>query len=168
MTLAHAYPAFTAMPPTSRPDLADLAEKLRGFVKRSQKTQRQIAEQSGIPSPSYLSHMVNGRINWVESEYFRPLSRVLDLTVEEIQELNPDIVVNHQTLRHTAIADTRPPVELSETLRAFIDKYAQTFKELLEPRWQRWLANTDFRDEPETPEDWLAVFMYFKEKVNPR
>lgn len=60
------------------------------------------------------------------------------------------------------------PLQLSDTLQAFIDKYAQTFKELLEPRWQRWLANTDFRDEPETPEDWLSVFMYFREKVNPR
>ncbi|WP_407572095.1 hypothetical protein [Deinococcus altitudinis] len=59
-------------------------------------------------------------------------------------------------------------IQLSDTLRAFIDEYSAKFKELLEPRWQRWLANTDFRDEPETPEDWLAVFLYFREKVNPR
>jgi hypothetical protein len=66
------------------------------------------------------------------------------------------------------VAKQPTSLDLPDTLRGFIDEYGRKFKELLEPRWQRWLANTDFREEPETPEDWLAVFLYFREKVNPR
>jgi len=61
-----------------------------------------------------------------------------------------------------------PDYTLSAGLKAFIDEYSGKFKELLEPRWQRWLAQTDFREEPETSEDWLTTFLYFREKVNPR
>lgn len=69
-----------------------LAEKLREFIKRSGKTQRQVADEAGIPQPSYLSHMVNGRINWVESNYFPELSTALGLNLREIEELRPDAV----------------------------------------------------------------------------
>ena len=60
------------------------------------------------------------------------------------------------------------PAALSPTLQEAINQYGGRFPKLREDRWQRWLANTEFREEPETAEDWLAVFLDFEKKINPR
>jgi transcriptional regulator with XRE-family HTH domain len=106
----------------------------------------------------------------VSQERITRLAQAYGMTNEQFADLTGISIVSPVRARSGKAAEIEknPAFELSATLQAFIDKYAKTFKELLEPRWQRWLANTDFRDEPETPEDWLAVFMYFREKVNPR
>ncbi|PJI55217.1 hypothetical protein CTI14_06835 [Methylobacterium radiotolerans] len=90
MYLSH----VAAPPPMTQPPAPeiDIYERLRTYIKRTGKTQRQIAEEAGIPQPSYLSHMVNGRVNWVESHYFSHLASALGLTFREIQELRPDSV----------------------------------------------------------------------------
>jgi transcriptional regulator with XRE-family HTH domain len=146
-------------------------------------TQDQLVERTGLSSQSYLSALEKGRYHIGKSDHFPAVARELSLSEEDIRLINPAAVFASPAEVTIAklmgaekfiagaskrISETPPKIELSATLQAFIDKYATTFKELLEPRWQRWLANTDFRDEPETPEDWLAVFMYFREKVNPR
>jgi SOS-response transcriptional repressor LexA len=123
MTLALSHDAFRLMSPLTKFSLVDLAERLGAFIERSGKTQRKIAEEAGIPNPSYLSHMKNGRINWVESEYFRPLSRVLDLSIDEIQELNPDLVIQPSPLTlaaPTARADLAPQVPSASELPDYI------------------------------------------------
>ena len=57
---------------------------------------------------------------------------------------------------------------LAPALQEAVNHYGERFPKLREDRWQRWLSNTEFRDEPETAEDWLAVFLDFEKKINPR
>ena len=78
------------MPDFSREELGSL---LRKYIQRSSKTQRQVADEVGIGQPSYVSHMANGRVNWVESEYFPKLAEALSLTVDEVKELRPEVIV---------------------------------------------------------------------------
>ena len=40
--------------------------------------------------------MANGRINWIESDYFRPLTVALGLKVSEIVELKPDLILTDE------------------------------------------------------------------------
>lgn len=39
---------------------------------------------------------------------------------------------------------------------------------LAENRWLRELATLDFREEPETPEDWLAVYVRLSKLIDPK
>lgn len=43
--------------------------------------------------PSYMSHLLSGRVNIVESDYFPMLAEELDLTVEEIRALKPSAFI---------------------------------------------------------------------------
>lgn len=92
MTLAQ-FATFSGGPPMADYSRIELGDRLRAFIKRSGKTQRQIADEVGIPQQSYLSHMANGRVNWVESEYFPKLAEALKLSQTEVLELRPDMVV---------------------------------------------------------------------------
>lgn len=71
---------------------ADLAERLKGYIARSPKTQRQIAEEIGVEE-SYLSKLANGATNWTTGKYFSPLVRALGLREAEVIELKPDAIV---------------------------------------------------------------------------
>lgn len=109
-------------------------------------------------------------LNKVSQERITRLAQAYGMSNEQFADLTGISIVSPVRDRSDTAtkSEKSSTIQLSDTLRAFIDEYSAKFKELLEPRWQRWLANTDFRDEPETPEDWLAVFLYFREKVNPR
>lgn len=144
------------MPPATT---VDIFEKLRQYIKRSGKTQRQIAEEVGIPQPSYLSHMANGRVNWVEGEYFRPLTVALNLSVEEIRELKPEIVWSD------TVSDKPPPPRLRplpEELTQMIDEKGHLAEELLTERWQQYLAGQRFSTGRATPERWWNLFLLLK------
>lgn len=95
------------MPIDSEKDIADM---LREYIKRSGKTQRQIADEAGVPNPSYLSHMVNGRVNWVESQYFPHLATALNLSFRDIKELRPD-AVTEMMLTAIQAGAIEPPVQ---------------------------------------------------------
>lgn len=175
MTLAHTAPAFVIpLPIVPERDDTQIGLELRRVRKDKFGDRGSLAK---VAKDADVSIALVGAIERgdhslakVSQERITRLAQAYGMTNEQFADLTGISIVSPVRARpeHTAIASTTATLELSDTLRAFIDKYSQTFKELLEPRWQRWLANTDFRDEPETPEDWLAVFMYFKEKVNPR
>lgn len=74
----------------------ELAERLQGFIARSGKTQRQIAEEIGVDE-SYISKLATGSINWAASrKYFGRLAQALGLRPDEISEVNPAAVVEYR------------------------------------------------------------------------
>jgi SOS-response transcriptional repressor LexA len=93
MTLLATPSTAFRMPSVDMKTLSELADALKRYIQRSGKTQRKISEEAGIPNPTYLSQMANGRVNWIESDYFRPLSDVLGLSIQEMKELNPSLIV---------------------------------------------------------------------------
>ncbi|WP_345467955.1 helix-turn-helix transcriptional regulator [Deinococcus carri] len=150
----------------------DIYAKLREYIKRSTKTQRKIAEEAGIPNPSYLSHMVNGRVNWVEGDYFRPLSEALGLSRDEIRELKPEIIWEEPSPPPSRALSAaakghripKPQVMIPDTLREAAEQYGHlaAFAGLGEHRWQHFMASVSRRHTPETPEGWLEEFTALK------
>ncbi|WP_197408542.1 helix-turn-helix domain-containing protein [Deinococcus actinosclerus] len=142
-----------------------LGEELRRFIKRSGKTQRQVADEAGMPQPSYLSHMVNGRINWVESAYFPGLVTALNLSLREIKKLRPDIVTQLVTAAVQAGTFDEPampapkPRTLPHGLQEAVELYGKRYSDLQDPSWQNYLAGFRWREgEPEEPEAWLDLY----------
>ncbi|MCD0164454.1 helix-turn-helix transcriptional regulator [Deinococcus sp. 12RED42] len=142
-----------------------LGEELRSFIKRSGKTQRQVAEEAGMPQPSYLSHMVNGRINWVESAYFPGLVTALNLSLREIKKLRPDIVtqlvtaaVQAGTFDESTVPEPKART-LPQGLQEAIELHGKRYSDLRDPTWQNYLAGFRWREgEPEEPEAWLDLY----------
>ena len=169
--LPHSHTCVFRMADASK-SVAELAELLKAYIARSKKTQRQIAEEAGVPNPSYLSHMANGRVNWVESDYFRPIATALGLKTHEIAELKPDLIVTERPLTDAerraegAIFPAAPfeqsdelylPEGLREAIETFGDlpKYAA----LRDPTVQRQVAlGRRFDGGPETAEEWLTFY----------
>lgn len=59
--------------------------------------------------------------------------------------------------------------EVPFALREAIAKYGHGDNiAFAEPRWTHTLLAVDFREEPETPEDWLAVFAKLRKIIDPR
>lgn len=136
--------------------VAELGDILKGYISRSKKTQRQISEEVGMPNPSYLSHMANGRINWVESDYFRPLADALGLKTEEVAELKPDLIISS-----TLSPDPEPPGRvLPPSLMEAIEEYGDLHPALRKPRVQEQLALVRHWDGgPKTAQDWLDFYL---------
>lgn len=160
--------------PSVDKSLAELAEILKGYIQRSGKTQRQVAEEAGVPNPSYLSHMANGRINWIESDYFRPLTIALGMKVAEIAELKPDLIL---TPDEPALAPRRgppiPPVvgpvdvplEIPNELQELIDEYGDRpgYEALRNRKSLQTLsvhrAYLGEEDGPQTADQWHEYFL---------
>lgn len=106
----------------------------------------------------------------VSQERITRLAQAYGMTNEQFADLTGISIVSPTrtgTASLTIRADTRD-YEVSDSLQEAVDQFGGRFPKLKEERWQRWLATTEFRDEPETPEDWLAVFLDFEKKINPR
>lgn len=59
--------------------------------------------------------------------------------------------------------------EIPETLLLAAQKYGHGENApLSEKRWLLELADLDFREEPETPEDWLAIYSRLSKLINPK
>lgn len=170
--LPHSHTCVFRMADASK-SVAELAELLKAYIARSKKTQRQIAEEAGVPNPSYLSHMANGRVNWVESDYFRPIATALGLKTHEIAELKPDLIVTERPLtdaerRGWVLPEEEEP-EIPEALQIAAEKYGHGENAgLAEREWLLELADLDFREEPETPEDWLAIYSRLSKLIKPK
>jgi transcriptional regulator with XRE-family HTH domain len=151
-----------------------LGERLRGYIRASGKTQAKVAEEIGT-DPTYVSQLVNGRVNWVKSDYFRKLAEVLDLTVEDITELNPDMVistVSRRVVETTSNPDPfagfpeplykkRDEIYMPEGLLDAIKMFGDVpeYADLKNPDVQRQLANhRGFDGGPQTAGQWLAFF----------
>ena len=174
------------MPPRIKPVLGKLAQYRLALPDRPSQgwVADKVSELTGEDvSQQAVGYWETGKVNLqnVHPRRLRAYASVLRISLDQLAEtanLSARDLFSETALENDQLttevggsarkATPAPALQLSDTLRAFIDEYSAKFKELLEPRWQRWLANTDFRDEPETPEDWLTVFLYFREKVNPR
>lgn len=76
---------------------------------------------------------------------------------------------SHAERRGWVIPDEDPEPEIPEALQEAADRYGHgPNAPLSEPRWLRELADLDFREEPETPEDWLAVYARLSKIINPK
>ena len=76
---------------------------------------------------------------------------------------------SHAQRRGWVIPDEDPEPEIPEALQEAADRYGHgPNAPLSEPRWLRELADLDFREEPETPEDWLAVYARLSKIINPK
>ena len=59
--------------------------------------------------------------------------------------------------------------EIPEALRVAAEKYGHGDNApLAERRWLEELADLDFREEPETPEDWLALYSRLSKMIDPK
>lgn len=71
----------------------NLADRLKAFIERSGKTQRQIADELGVDE-SYVSKLASGSVNWTASrKFFVPLIRSLGIRPDEVAALRPDVVI---------------------------------------------------------------------------
>ncbi|MCY1703654.1 helix-turn-helix domain-containing protein [Deinococcus sp. SL84] len=78
----------------------------------------QLADKLGI-TPSYLSHLLAGRNNIGRSIHFKPLVAELGLSPEEIEHINPNvIIVSPEALD----SKPEPPAELPPELLAAMSK----------------------------------------------
>lgn len=67
-------------------------KSLREYIRASGKTQAKVAEEIGA-DPTYVSQMVNGRVNWVKSDYFPALVNTLSIPPQDVRELRPEAVI---------------------------------------------------------------------------
>jgi len=139
---------------------AQLAAKLQRYIARSEKTQRQIAEEIGVEE-SYVSKMAGGTVGWVNSrKYFAPLVRALNLSPEEVKEIKPDAVVEFK-------AHPAPPSEVEEPAPLLPDElleaarlYGDSTPALRNTRILQQLAAVRHWDGgPRTPQDWLEFYL---------
>lgn len=95
--------SHTHMPRRPDPELSyDLPSGplLRAFIKRSGKLQRQVAEEIGA-DPTYVSQMVAGRVDWINSGYFSALLKALNISDDEVRQFAPDAVIgSSETVNH--------------------------------------------------------------------
>lgn len=77
--------------------------------------------------------------------------------------------LSHAQRRGWVIPDENPEPEIPGALQEAADMYGHgPNAPLAETRWLRELANLDFREEPETPEDWLAVYARLSKIIDPK
>ncbi len=172
MTLLRVSSAPSFIPLMSEKSLSELGELLKTYIKRSGKTQRQVAEETGIPSPTYLSQMANARVNWVASEYFRPLTKALGLSVAEIADLNPDLIVTEEAFPNRNGSPIPPVVapidvvlEIPDELKELIATHAHQpgYEALRNPKTVQILAirraYMGEEDSLQTVEQWRDYFL---------
>lgn len=136
--------------------------RLETFLRRKGMQQKELAEVVGV-EPSYISRMVKGHVNWTTGKHFGRIAAQLDLSDDEIKELNPAAVVErvssepkwgaHQSLMQ-GIDDAIPPAlaEAGELYKAIDPRIA-------DPDVQLALARAGFfGGGPQTPQDWIRYF----------
>lgn len=140
----------------------EAGNRLETFLRRKGMQQKELAEAVGVEA-SYISRMVKGHINWTTGKHFGRIATQLDLSDEEIKELNSAAVVErvevspkwetHQSLT-SGVDDSIPP--------ALIEA-GQMYKEIdpliVHPDVQLALARAGFfGGGPQTPQDWIRYF----------
>lgn len=133
------------------PDAQALGRQLRGFLRAAGKTQRELADELNVGA-TYVSQLVNGKVNWVRSGYFSAIVRALNVPPDTARALDP---------RPWAVfADQRPPpTPVPDALAAAAAQYGGTFPELRSAAWQAYLAALHWQSgPPQTPDAWFTVF----------
>lgn len=135
----------------------ELGERLKVFIRRATKTQAQVADEVEMDR-TYLSQMVNGKVNWVNSSYFPALVTTLGIKEHEVRELNPAAVIT------VAAPDPDPTPApqrmLPPGLLDAVEEYGDTHPALRKPRVQEQLALVRHWDGgPKTARDWLDFYL---------
>ncbi|WP_407570694.1 helix-turn-helix domain-containing protein [Deinococcus altitudinis] len=162
----------------------ELGALLKGYIKASGKTQRQIADEAGMPMPTYLSQMANGKVNWVRSDYFPALVRVLGLKEEDVRFLRPEAVI--EIPKSIASPEQARPLTLQEMINNFstqalidvplpeglvkaIEEYGSNpkYAGLNRENVQRQLSLARFYDGrgPQTAVEWLTYYLSVKDWI---
>ena len=129
-----------------------------------------LAAKTTVPDPDYLSNLLSGRINVGKSKHFASIARALDLNVEDIAYINPNLVV--QVVQQSApgappvapvVAFRDTPVVIPKELQQVIDEHGDRYPELRDPTVQKIIAaprNFGGPDNgPQTVEDWYEYFL---------
>jgi len=133
-----------------------LGDRLRQYIRRAGKTQAKVADEVGM-DPTYLSQLVNGRVNWVKSDYFRALVNALDIPVDDIAELNPSAVFSVTAEKQGE--QKKPKRPISDSLKEAAAIYGGRFPDLATPLWQDYLESFRPRGlRADTPEAWLDLY----------
>lgn len=130
-------------------------------------TAEKVLENTTIPNAPYLSSIERGKVNPGRSKHFPSLARFLRLTQEEIQMINPDLLITVTTNAPDELEETtrerkpreRRDVPIPAGLQQLIDEYSHKWPELKDPDLQQGLAQMRRRGPgPETFEEWEEFF----------
>ena len=123
----------------------------------------QVADRLNL-QPSYLSHMLAGRDNIGRSVHFKPLAELLRLSVDEIQHINPNILMVHPDAAPQPVATQteRPtPAALIKALQAV---HAMGLgKNISEADLPRLLPRGLDGKGPQTEGDWVKFLLLVDE-----
>lgn len=163
--------------------------ELRGFATASDlaKKSKEVADQLQDPQMVAFSQQTLSRLEGDKTGEFianarpriqRMLSYLLGWSAEEFEAsvgVSIPAVPNFPNPTSTDAERrgwTLPPAAEPEIPAALLEaaqKYGTgEHAPLAERRWLLELAGLDFRDEPETPEDWLALYVRLSKVINPR
>lgn len=164
----------TVTPPPSVP------EGTPGAVIRARRTQIG-KRQEDLANDAEVSQKLISEIERGEQDLLsagigrvRNIARALEWSLNELQEqtgLDLGIELSHPTdaERRGYKLPPEPAVEIPELLREAARLYGKgQHAPMKEERWLRELASLDFREEPETPEDWLAIYVRLSKLIKPR
>lgn len=148
-------------------DPRDAGKFIRERIKEKGMLIKDVAEKISA-DPSYMSHLLSGRVSVADSDYFGPLVRLLDLSVEEIRSLKPEAVVEISARPLSAAAQgyriPRPARPIPEALQEAARLYGHlpAFEGLTERRWQEFMTNVSRHRTPTTAEEWMQEFAALK------
>ncbi|MFB9991266.1 helix-turn-helix domain-containing protein [Deinococcus oregonensis] len=139
---------------------------------------QQLAELTSVPDPDYLSNLLSGRINVGKSKHFASIARALGLTAEDVEYINPNLIVQVAEKKSRGgppippvVPHRETPVVIPRELQEVIDEYGEDYPELLDPTIQRIIAaprNFGGPDNgPQTAKDWFEYFLVSRRYIKP-
>lgn len=154
-------------------DPRDVGQFFKDRIKKRGLLIKDVAERVGA-DPSYMSHMLSGRVNIVDSDYFNALVRELNLSLEEVRAISPDAVVTVAAPEEEKPGRRGPPVPpiipfretpitIPRELLEMVEKHGDAYPVLKTEQMQRMLAAPrNFGGAevgPQTAEDWFDYWM---------
>lgn len=124
-------------------------------------TQEQVVEGTTVPTASYLSNLEAGKVNPARSKHLPSLSQFLRLSEDDIRAINPAAVITVAP-PDPAPAPARRPRALPAELEEMIRERRGLAPELLDERWQQYLAGQRFATGSASPERWWNLFLVLR------
>ena len=146
---------------------AEAGHLIRRARERKTLTQEQVAEHLGVDK-SYVSKLEGGLHHAGRSKYFPQLVATLDLTPDEVRDLNPGAVIEVAPARKgppvsPVVPFRETPISIPPELTAMVEQYGHQYPILNTERMQRMLAapraHGGLEVGPQTPEDWFDYWM---------
>lgn len=139
-------------------------------------TQEQVVEATTVPVAAYLSELENGKVSVGRSKHFPSLAAYLGLSEDDVRAINPAAVITlaapqppssalSAAAHYPDFEEEEEPIEdaLAEAVRLYGD--LPDFEGLTDPVMQRALQGIDFRQRPQTPQEWLAKFLKYRDDL---